>query len=71
MNICSRRTAPSRMACRWSGYFVWSLLDNFEWALGLQQALRVIYVDYTTQERIIKRSGHWYAGVTRDNSVRG
>ncbi|MBW3632961.1 MAG: beta-glucosidase [Chloroflexi bacterium] len=54
-----------------SGYFVWSLLDNFEWAKGYRKRFGVIYVDYATQERIVKRSGRWYAGVTRDNSVRG
>jgi len=52
-----------------SGYFVWSLLDNFEWAGGYGKRFGVIYVDYATQERIVKRSGRWYAGVTRENSV--
>jgi beta-glucosidase len=54
-----------------SGYFVWSLLDNFEWALGYGKRFGVIYVDYATQERIVKRSGRWYAAVTRENAVRG
>jgi beta-glucosidase len=54
-----------------SGYFVWSLLDNFEWALGYSKRFGVIYVDYSTQERIVKRSGRWYAGVTRENGVPG
>jgi beta-glucosidase len=53
-----------------SGYFVWSLLDNFEWAAGYRKRFGVIYVDYATQERIVKRSGRWYAGVTRDNGIR-
>jgi beta-glucosidase len=53
------------------GYFVWSLLDNFEWALGYAQRFGVIYVDYTTQERVIKDSGHWYAQVTRANALPG
>ena len=52
-----------------SGYFVWSLLDNFEWAAGYGKRFGVIYVDYATQERIVKRSGRWYAAVTRDNAV--
>ena len=51
------------------GYFVWSLLDNFEWSLGYGKRFGVIYVDYATQERIVKRSGHWYAQVTRENRV--
>ena len=53
------------------GYFVWSLLDNFEWSLGYSKRFGVIYVDYSTQERIVKRSGRWYAGVTRENGVPG
>ncbi len=53
------------------GYFVWSLLDNFEWSLGYGKRFGVIYVDYATQERIVKRSGHWYAQVTRENRVTG
>jgi len=53
------------------GYFVWSLLDNFEWALGYSRRFGVIYVDYSTQERIVKRSGRWYAMVTRENAVPG
>lgn len=52
-----------------AGYFVWSLLDNFEWAFGYSSRFGLVYVDYATQERIIKRSGHWYAAVTRDNAV--
>jgi beta-glucosidase len=42
------------------GYFVWSLMDNFEWALGYTKRFGIIYVDYATQQRIIKQSGHWY-----------
>lgn len=43
------------------GYFVWSLLDNFEWVDGYSQRYGIVYVDYATQRRIIKESGHWYA----------
>ena len=42
------------------GYFVWSLLDNFEWAEGLAKRFGIVYVDFETQERIPKRSFHWY-----------
>jgi beta-glucosidase len=52
-----------------SGYFVWSLLDNFEWAWGYGKRFGIVYVDYATQERIIKRSGRWYAAVTRERGV--
>ena len=49
------------------GYFVWSLLDNFEWAQGYAKRFGVIYVDYPTQRRVIKDSGRYYAGVIRAN----
>ena len=42
------------------GYFAWSLLDNFEWSFGYSKRFGIVYVDYATQERVIKRSGHWY-----------
>jgi beta-glucosidase len=54
-----------------AGYFVWSLLDNFEWAMGYGKRFGLVYVDYATQERIVKRSGRWYAEVTRSNRVIG
>jgi beta-glucosidase len=52
-----------------SGYFVWSLLDNFEWAFGYDMRFGLVYVDYVTQARTLKDSGRWYAGVIRDNAV--
>ncbi|MBV8604904.1 MAG: beta-glucosidase [Pelomonas sp.] len=42
------------------GYFAWSLLDNFEWAEGYLRRFGLAYVDYPTQQRILKASGHWY-----------
>lgn len=42
------------------GYFVWSLLDNFEWASGYSKRFGLYYVDYPTQTRILKQSGLWY-----------
>ena len=42
------------------GYFVWSLLDNFEWASGYSKRFGLYYVDYQTQARILKDSGIWY-----------
>ena len=45
------------------GYFVWSLLDNFEWAWGYNKRFGMVRVDYQTQERIIKDSGLTYAGI--------
>jgi len=42
------------------GYFVWSLLDNFEWDSGYKMRFGITYVDYPTQRRIPKASFHWY-----------
>lgn len=49
------------------GYFVWSLLDNFEWSFGYSKRFGLIYVDYETLQRIPKQSAKWYAEVTRAN----
>ena len=43
------------------GYIVWSFLDNFEWAQGYRKRFGLVYVDYPTQQRTVKESGHWYA----------
>jgi beta-glucosidase len=42
------------------GYFVWSLLDNFEWAEGYAKRFGIVYVDFPTQRRLPKDSAHWY-----------
>ncbi|MGC8824742.1 MAG: GH1 family beta-glucosidase [Bacteroidales bacterium] len=43
-----------------TGYFVWTLLDNFEWAEGYQQRFGIIYTDFTTQQRYLKNSAIWW-----------
>jgi beta-glucosidase len=48
-------------------YFHWSILDNFEWAEGYKHRFGLIYVDYTTQKRTVKDSGHWYREVIATN----
>lgn len=47
------------------GYFVWSLLDNFEWSYGYDKRFGLAHVDYDTQRRTIKASGHRYADIIR------
>jgi beta-glucosidase len=42
------------------GYFVWSLLDNFEWAYGYSKRFGIVYVDYETLDRVPKASYRWY-----------
>jgi beta-glucosidase len=51
------------------GYFVWSLMDNFEWAFGTSKRFGLIYVDFATQKRMIKDSGYWYSRVVQRNEV--
>ena len=51
------------------GYFAWSLLDNLEWAEGYAKRFGLVYVDFGTQKRILKRSGEFYARVVRANAL--
>jgi beta-glucosidase len=48
-----------------TGYFVWSFTDNFEWAEGFKPRFGLVYVDFKTQKRIVKYSGHWYSDLIR------
>jgi beta-glucosidase len=52
-----------------TGYFHWSLLDNFEWAEGYRYRFGLAHVDYATQTRTLKDSARWYAGVIRRNGA--
>ena len=54
-----------------AGYFAWSLLDNFEWAYGYDKRFGLVHVDYATQRRTIKGSGHRYAELIRGHRRRG
>jgi len=53
------------------GYFVWSLMDNFEWAHGYSKRFGLIYIDYSTQKRILKESAHWYRKTIENNGIGG
>lgn len=52
-----------------AGYFVWSLLDNYEWDRGYLQRFGIVHVDYATQKRTPKDSALWYRSVIAENAV--
>lgn len=54
-----------------AGYFVWSLLDNFEWSYGYSQRFGIIWVDFQSQERVLKDSALWYRQVIARNGLDG
>jgi beta-glucosidase len=70
----ARHIAEARLALHrgvpLTGYFVWSLLDNFEWAEGYSQRFGLIYVDRSTQRRVLKSSAKEYADVISMNRLR-
>ncbi len=49
------------------GYFAWSLMDNFEWAYGYSKRFGLVYVNYQTQQRIMKDSAKWYQAIIEKN----
>jgi beta-glucosidase len=51
------------------GYFVWSLMDNFEWSHGYTKRFGLVYVDYATQERVPKASARWFSHVIAMNAL--
>jgi beta-glucosidase len=51
------------------GYFVWSLMDNFEWAHGYSKRFGIVHVDYGTQRRTPKDSALFYSAVIREGRV--
>lgn len=51
------------------GYYLWSFLDNFEWAFGYNKRFGMVYIDYETQERTPKESAWWYKEVMATNRV--
>ncbi len=63
--------AAARVGVDVRGYFVWSLIDNFEWTYGYDKRFGIVHVDYATQRRTIKDSGYWYAGLIRRHRAGG
>lgn len=51
------------------GYFLWSLYDNFEWSFGYSSRFGIVYIDFETQQRIIKKSGHLYSDIIFKNTI--
>ena len=51
------------------GYFIWSLLDNFEWNSGFSKRFGLVYVDYTTLQRIPKKSFDWFRALVEANAL--
>jgi len=51
------------------GFYVWSLLDNFEWAWGYSKRFGIVHVDYASQRRLPKDSALWFQEVVRANAV--
>jgi beta-glucosidase len=51
------------------GYYQWSLMDNFEWALGYDKRFGIVHVDFETQVRTIKDSGYWYQAAIQSNGA--
>jgi beta-glucosidase len=52
-----------------AGYFLWSLMDNFEWAHGYEERFGLIHVDYASQKRTLKESAYWYREVIRSHGA--
>ncbi len=50
-----------------AGYFLWTFMDNFEWACGYNERFGIVYVDYEIQKRIPKDSAYWYKEVMKSN----
>jgi beta-glucosidase len=57
-----------RQGVKVDGYFAWSLMDNFEWAEGYLKRFGIVYVDYQSQQRVIKQSGLAYRDLINSRS---
>jgi beta-glucosidase len=66
LEACAR---AARDGVNLAGYYVWSLLDNFEWAYGYQKRFGIVYVDFPSGRRIPKASSAFFARVASENAV--
>ncbi|MGI5439083.1 GH1 family beta-glucosidase [Streptomyces shenzhenensis] len=62
--------SAARKGAPLAGYFAWSLLDNFEWAYGYDKRFGLVHVDYRTQQRTIKNTGHRYTDIIHHHRTR-
>ena len=69
-NYLSQLLKAKREGVKVNGYFVWSFTDNFEWAEGYFPRFGLVHINFHTQQRIIKSSGHWYSEFLSDVSGR-
>ena len=65
----SATLAAARRGAPVVGYFVWSLLDNFEWAYGLDKRFGLVRVDFETQQRTVKSSGELFARIAAHRGI--
>ena len=68
MPTCGPRVAAMDDGVDLRGFFVWSLLDNFEWAEGYAHRFGIVHVDFATQVRTPKASARWYQRVIADRA---
>jgi beta-glucosidase len=64
-----RQLSSAAEAADVRGYFHWSLTDNFEWNRGYSERFGLVYIDYSTQRRILKDSARWFSGVAASNGA--
>lgn len=72
IDLCTRylreyRKAATEEDVPLMGYFLWSLMDNFEWARGYGERFGLVFVDYQSQRRVLKDSAYWYRDVIASN----
>lgn len=62
--------AAEKLGAPICGYFAWSFMDNFEWAYGYDKRFGLVYVDYNSQKRTLKKSAHFYRNLLLNRTTR-